>query len=117
MANEYQYIDLSYISTMTGGNSEILKDLAGLFRSEIPKYVAEMREYLEKSEWDNLAGIAHKSKSSVAIMGLQDLAGDLKDLELMAKKKENIERYKKIVDRFEEVCNKAIEELSHAANS
>jgi HPt (histidine-containing phosphotransfer) domain-containing protein len=55
--------------------------------------------------------LAHKAKSSVAIMGMSDLATILKTLELQAKEGKELEKYQSYIDRFRTDTAEAIKEL------
>ena len=61
--------------------------------------------------------IAHKAKSSVAIMGMEKQSNDLKTLELLAKEEKDTEKYLQIIQTFEEDCKKAVEELRLITNT
>ncbi len=49
------------------------------------KYIREMKSLLVSKNYTSLGLLAHKAKSSVAIMGMNDLAQMLKTFELQAK--------------------------------
>ena len=44
-------------------------------------------------------------------MGINELADDLKTLELLAKQQKDTEKYPQIVEKFENICNEAVIEL------
>ena len=54
---------------------------------------------------------AHKAKSSVAILGMQEVVEELKKLEILAKSEESPDQYPEIVETFATICQLAIEEL------
>jgi hypothetical protein len=54
---------------------------------------------------------AHKAKSTVAVVGMTEMANDLKNLELWAHEGKNTENYGKIVEKFIFVSKEALVEL------
>ena len=104
-------INLSYLETMFEGDKKAIKDIIEVFKSQVPELIQEMNYALKNKDWKALSEIAHKSKSSVAIMGINELADDLKTLELLAKQQKDTEKYPQIVEKFENICNEAVKEL------
>jgi len=72
-----------------------------------------MLDLYTKKDYIQLGKLAHKAKSSISIMGLSDLALDLKTLENNAKAGIKIESYKKIIDNFIRETDEAVSELDH----
>ena len=104
-------VDLSYVTDMAEGNNEIVFEMIDVFIGQVPEFIKEMNSCFEKKDWYNLGMIAHKAKSSVAILGMEDQSGNLKELELLAKEEKEPERYAGIIHEFEKNCQLAIEEL------
>jgi HPt (histidine-containing phosphotransfer) domain-containing protein len=109
---EYRYINPEYLESVAGGDVEIIRELSEIFLSQITEFSIEMRSLYEKKDYFNLGLLAHKAKSSVAIMGMADLAALLKTFELEAKAGINSERYATNIERFESETKKAAIELS-----
>jgi HPt (histidine-containing phosphotransfer) domain-containing protein len=105
-------IDLSYLKSVTDGDEDLIKELVDIFKTQVPEYLTEFNDAFEQKDTESLSKIAHKSKSSVAIMGLSELAEQLSQLEKEAKEKGFSDDYKKYILLFEEQCNGAIEELN-----
>lgn len=117
MKHQEHIIDLSYVKGMAGGNIDLVREMIDIFLAQIPEFLAEMRSCYEKEDWYHLGLIAHKAKSSVAVMGMEQQAMDLRELEMMAKEAKSTGRYEALIDRFEENCNRAIEELNKFKSS
>ena len=103
--------DLTYLTNMAGGNPEIVKEMIQIFIDQAQEYIVEMRKFLDDKDYLSLGRLAHKSKSSVAIMGMNDLASELKTLELLAKEGKESEKYPDMVENFTLQCETAISEL------
>jgi HPt (histidine-containing phosphotransfer) domain-containing protein len=104
-------LDLSYLYSVTDGDKELIKELIEIFISQIPEFRKEFRTAFQNKDADALSKIAHKAKSSVAIMGLTELTQALKDLELEAKEKGFSDGLKKYLDQFDHDCAQAEQEL------
>jgi len=117
MKRQEQIIDLSYVKGMAGDSMELVREMIDIFIAQVPEFLAEMRSCLEKEDWYHLGLIAHKAKSSVAVMGMKQQAMNLRELEMLAKEAKDTDRYEALIDRFEENCNQAIEELSKIKSS
>lgn len=108
--------DLTYLTNMSGGNPGIVKEMIGIFIEQVQEYVVEMQQYLKDKDYQALGRLSHKAKSSVAIMGMNELAADLKTLELLSKESVDIDKYPELVDRFVVQCQLAMVELKEKAS-
>jgi HPt (histidine-containing phosphotransfer) domain-containing protein len=110
---DYKLINTTYIESVAGGDRETISDLVNLFRDQIREFRQEMTDLLEKKDYYLLGLLAHKAKSSIAIMGMADLAVLLKTFELEAKESRNTENYVNYISRFESDTKNALVELEH----
>jgi len=105
--------DLNYLKTMSGGDAKFIREMIGLFRDQVNEYSVVMPDLLRKKDYENLSKTAHKAKSSVAVMGMNEMADLLKELEILARKKKETERYEAMVSEFLEQSQLALEELEN----
>ena len=103
--------DLSYLKTMSGGDGAFIQEMIDLFKEQVEEYKRDMPELLRQQSYDSLSKLAHKAKSSVAVMGMTDVAELLKELEILANESKEVERYEEMVNRFLEQSQLAIKEL------
>lgn len=86
MPDNYKHIDLAYLNNITDGNKEIIEELITIFIEQIPEFTSDFNDGLAQKDWKKIAAAAHKAKSSVLSMGINDLGNiDLKNLELLTK--------------------------------
>jgi HPt (histidine-containing phosphotransfer) domain-containing protein len=104
-------IDLSYLREMSGGNKELVLEMISIFKSQVVEFTTNMNQLLNDKQYEQLGKLAHKAKSSVSIMGLEELATQLKDLENSTQQGKNMDTYSKIVDDFEKDTSEAVKEL------
>jgi HPt (histidine-containing phosphotransfer) domain-containing protein len=100
---------------MSGGSGEIIKEMITIFNDQSKEYIRDMQKYLDEKNYSLLGKLAHKAKSSVAIMGMSELAGDLKTLEINTKDEKDIESYPAYVEKFIRLTKQAMAELEEAA--
>ena len=105
--------DLNYLNTMSGGDPKFIREMIGLFREQIDEYKSIMPDLLDKKDYDSLSKIAHKAKSSVAVMGMTEVAELLKELEILAKDQKEVDRYASMVNYFLEQSELALNELNN----
>ena len=109
--------DLTYLREMSGGNTELVLEMIGIFRNQVVEFATEMEDLLKKKQYELLGKLAHKAKSSVAIMGLNELASDLKQLENNARESKNPESYPELIEKFKRETAEAVKELNIVAKN
>jgi len=103
--------DLTYLTGMTGGSKEVMQEMISIFIEQVGEISDSMDKALLDKNYDNLSKLSHKAKASVSIMGMNDLATKLKELEQNAAELKEIETYPAYVDKFKNDCAIAIDEL------
>jgi len=104
--------DLNYLRTMSGGDEKFISEMVEIFKEQMIEYAEEMPKLLENKDYDSLSKLAHKAKSSVAVMGMEQEAESLKELELLARESKNVDTYQSYIDRFITNSKTALEELA-----
>ncbi len=107
------YIDLKYLNSMAGGDEEIIHEMIDLFIAQVPEFITNLNRYLQIEDYIALGNEAHKAKSSVLIMGMNELAKDLKTLQSITISGTDKETYPDYVKKFELQCLSAVEELKN----
>jgi HPt (histidine-containing phosphotransfer) domain-containing protein len=114
---DYRFINTEYLETVTGGEKEILSEIVEIFRIQVVEICNEMKLFLKKNDYHSLAMLAHKAKSSVAIMGMNDLAVMLKTFEIELKEGKNSGNYKAYIERYENETRQGVTELDYYINN
>lgn len=104
-------IDLSYLRDISAGDEELFHELIDMFISQVPEYQMQLQQELSLGEWEQLGRTAHKVKSALTMMGLNDLAMEMKVLEEQAKKGIETKSYPQSIKRFITETTEAIKEL------
>ena len=86
MPNLFKTINLTYLESISDGDQDIINELISIFIDQMPEFFEGFKENFEKKDWLKIASVAHKAKSSVLSMGMEELGNkDLKNLELICK--------------------------------
>lgn len=111
MKKKSQIVNLTYLEDMSGGSEEIIKEMISIFISQVSEFAEEMKDLYDKKEYFTLGNLAHKVKSSISIMGMESLAKEMKEFELLAKEEKDVDKYEGFINHFKQSCNEAIDEL------
>ncbi len=111
------YTDLNYLKEITGGEPEIVKEMIEMFIEQVAEFKVNMDNYLANKQYIELGKEAHKAKSSVLIVGMEDLGKNLKKLQLLTEANKEVETYPDYVKMFNEQCDAALIELQAELNS
>jgi HPt (histidine-containing phosphotransfer) domain-containing protein len=107
MSSTHVEINLSYLESIADGDQGIINELITIFLDQVPEFTEGLKLYFNTQDWKKLAALAHKAKSSVLSMGMNDLGNiDLKNLELIAKtfRLKELEKSDKLEPKEEEEC-------------
>jgi HPt (histidine-containing phosphotransfer) domain-containing protein len=110
-------IDLTYLRNMSAGNKELVLEMIGIFKAQVEEFNDGMDNHFRNKEYEQLGRLAHKAKSSISIMGLNDLAIELKTFETLAKAGEQTERYPAFIENFKRETYEALEELDEVTKN
>lgn len=119
MSSAYQEINLSYLESIADGDQEIIKELIIIFLDQVPEFTEGFKKSFSTKNWKELASIAHKAKSSVLSMGMNELGNiDLKNLELIAKtfRIKELEKSGKLEAKEQEEFESLLRSLSNYPN-
>jgi HPt (histidine-containing phosphotransfer) domain-containing protein len=108
---DYKFINMEYLDSVAGGDPSIINELVVLFKQQSAEIYHEMKSFLESKNYASLGLLAHKAKSSVAIMGMSKLAEMLKTLELQAREGKESQLYEQYIERFKKETEEASREL------
>jgi HPt (histidine-containing phosphotransfer) domain-containing protein len=109
---DYKFINMEYLDSVSGGDTGIISEIVVIFKEQSAEIYTEMRSYLAEKNYTALGLLAHKAKSSVAIMGMDEMAQMLKTFELQAKEGIEPQLYEEYLERFKKDTEGAISELN-----
>ena len=83
--NQYPSFDLSYLNQVFQGNKEMIHQIIIMFVKQVPDYFNEMQECVVRADFSALHPLAHKAKSSIAMLGLKDMEALVLEIEKKSK--------------------------------
>jgi HPt (histidine-containing phosphotransfer) domain-containing protein len=113
---DYKFINTEYLDSVSGGDPDIICELVTLFKEQSVEISGEMKLLFDAKNYKLLGLLAHKAKSSVSIMGMNDLAIMLKTFELQAREEKEPHLYESYIARFLNETREAVTELEDLAN-
>jgi HPt (histidine-containing phosphotransfer) domain-containing protein len=114
---DYKFINMEYLDSVSGGDPEIINEILVIFREQSVEIYNEMKSHLASKNYTALGLLAHKAKSSVAIMGMNELADMLKTFELQAREGKEPQLYESYLEKFLSETQLAIKELENIINN
>jgi HPt (histidine-containing phosphotransfer) domain-containing protein len=113
---DFKFIKTDYLDMVAGGDNSLVKELIDIFSSQVEEFNSQMLTLLDRKDYKELGLLAHKAKSSVAIMGMEELTEMLKTLEIKAKNGEDPGSYAGYISKFENDTKCALAELNTLIN-
>ena len=110
-AKEEKLYDLTMVRSVSGGDEEFIKKMVQLFIDTVPPNVSELVLSMQKENWDQVAKLAHKLKSTVDSMGITDLKAVIRTVESHAKMKESLNEMPELVETIRSVISACGEQL------
>jgi hypothetical protein len=104
-------VDLTYLSEISGGDNEFIKNMINKFLVEVTEYLKNMHQLILNKNYKDLKLLAHKFKSCVFIVGVSSVSPFLDYFEFGNLGNEAYEKIVKNYDDMHDVCVRASKEL------
>lgn len=112
--DKYQWIDLTYLNTITKSNTNLKIEMIELYLKQTPPLISTISKSNSQMDFETLKLTIHKLLPSFSIVGIADKYFEL------AKKIENeipSPQLKSSIQKLENACNHAMEELTIELNN
>ncbi len=109
----FKHINLDYLKEISDGSTDLVRDLISMFINQVPTFSEQLDSFYQSGDYISLGKLAHKIKSSVAMMGISELAADMKILENITKDGGNVDNYPVYISKFKCISGEAIIELNN----
>lgn len=104
-------IDLQALFTACGDVS-VVKNLVGLFISQTPGNIQQLKDFVAAKDWPGLGKLSHKMKASYALIGLPKIKDYLQEIENDCEQNTiNVSKFESYLAIVQEMNAKAIDEL------
>ncbi len=104
-------LDLNYFHTLTEDDRDLKIKMIRIMLDETPDEVHKLQNFLEEKNWDGVRAVAHKMKSSMQFLGLDEALELVKSIEQIAKEKTMIHFLPDKIQRIEDICRLAMLQL------
>lgn len=113
MNTEHQesLFDLSYLNQVFQGNQEMINEIITLFLQQVPNYISQMEQLVEREELLAIHPLAHKSKSSIAMLGLKTMEDKVLQIEYNSRHRQNLEDIPELVAQVRKECDRVYSQL------
>ncbi len=92
--------DLSNLKALSRGDEDFVRSMVEIFRQQTPPALEEMKEALRRKDYETLAQTAHRIKPSIENMGITQLDGVAREIELAIKTKGNAVDHTKLTQKL-----------------
>lgn len=74
--------DFSYLNEVSNGDYIVMMEFIAIFKEQLPTFIKDFNKAISEKNYNKVAAIAHKAKSTVSIFGMHDWALKMKQIEL-----------------------------------
>lgn len=106
-----KFLNFDYIENIAENDVDLKNELLQLFIKQLSETRIYFNKYLIEKNYDMLSSVAHKTKSSVAMFGIDSLKKDMEQLENDTKERKNKNEYAKIIERFSTLSQQILNEI------
>jgi CheY-like chemotaxis protein/HPt (histidine-containing phosphotransfer) domain-containing protein len=103
--------DLNMIRSVSGGDEAFIKKMILLFIETVPQNVKELVDATSNKNWEQVAKMAHKLKSTIDSMGIRSLHDQIRKIEQQAKKVEQTDQMPAMVHHVASMVSLCIQQL------
>ena len=103
--------DLTYLSETMGGKKKVIREVIDTFVEQVPQQLKSINDAITKTDYAIIKSSAHVMRSSVSIMGISEVVPVLQEMENLGAKATDIEKIKKLNEKLNAICKRALEEL------
>ncbi len=109
-------LNLSYLEKISGTNTKFIITTIDLFNSHIPQLMEEIEDAIALQNWDRIAFLVHKMKTSFGYLGREDIIEDLLEIEQFALNKVGVANIVFCFGHVKASINKLRAQLIHYKN-
>ena len=115
MSDRFFRVDL--LNQRTGYDPEVMREMFDVFKQAYSEYFELFDKYLNAEDWTRLSEIAHRAKSAVAIMGMEQIRTEFNLLEDLSSKAEKTDAYAKWIDDLRKRVETGASQIEEYLNS
>jgi HPt (histidine-containing phosphotransfer) domain-containing protein len=97
---EFSSFNPAMLHELSSGNSEFIKQMVSIFLEDVPKAIDEMKAAASSSDFATVGQLAHRIKSSVGMVGAEDLHALASNIEEFAENSEQIKAIPSMLEKL-----------------
>ena len=102
-------IDLAPLRSLSGNDSEFIRDILEMISIQSPQLMDKINEEYAGEDYLSLSKTAHKYKSSLQILGNPDLISMAQEIEHIASTGHTTPRLAELVDQLNNICDQLLD--------
>lgn len=107
-------IDLTYLTTRTKGNPELMLEMISLYLDQTPPLLDILKKSEQNKDWDSLYAAAHKLIPSFSIFGISgEIENRAKKIQELARSKIQTDALPTLIAQVDRICRQACTELQN----
>lgn len=106
-----KFYNLDLLYNITKNQKSAVIKMLQVFIDKSNVELLQLVEYSEQGDWDNVAGIAHKMKPSLAYLSMKQVEEIIQQIHFLAKNKEQTEKIPKLVANVQSLLEFIIQQL------
>ncbi len=107
----YKLTDMAMLDAVSGGEPAFVLGILNKLVVKLPEAVLELRQACSVEDWETLRATAHRTKSSAAYSGSEDLKEKFRELEHLAREREQLEQMPAKLDALSDYVDAIVAEL------
>ncbi|MGV3504270.1 MAG: PAS domain S-box protein [Adhaeribacter sp.] len=107
-SNPGKYINLQYLEEMAEGDQHFIAEILSMFVEQTPRNLEHLQAFSREKDWKGVKALAHKMKSSVVMIGNQELEEIFVNLQLFATSEQQAAQIPELISQATEICQGAI---------
>lgn len=112
----HQLYDLKMIENISGGDPAFIRQMVKLFLDNMPVNIKTLRTALENRDWEMMWKTAHKMKSTIDSLNINELRQEIRAVEYAGKTLEGLVAVPMQVDKIEQVLQLCMDDLQNKFN-
>lgn len=112
-----EHVDLSYLLKIAGGNRQFVNAVVSSFIEITPQYIQDVRRQFETRNWPGLQASAHRFKSAIKYLGMNEMTRIIETIEENATETADQRRLLELIAAINAKYEAALDELKSLLNN
>ncbi|HNW99859.1 MAG TPA: Hpt domain-containing protein [Candidatus Cloacimonadota bacterium] len=104
-------VKLQYLLESVGDDEELIREILDMFLQDTQDELEKMQLAVAEERWTDVARIAHRMKSSMLNLGLEEISQELLSIEAQIMNNNNSEAARQNVQRVFQICDEVFQDV------